>query len=99
MAWKKGQSGNPGGRPKVAASIRAQARVDSQKAYKRIVDALDDEKQGVAAAVQILKLAGISFASDAQETKDQAEAAKSTAPAEPTTDLETAAGGPELPLN
>ncbi|HET9554912.1 MAG TPA: DUF5681 domain-containing protein [Anaeromyxobacteraceae bacterium] len=99
MPWVKGQSGNPKGRPKILPAIRARAKVDSHRAYDVLVEALDDPNisERRSAAVQILKIAGVSFASDAIETKDQAEASK--AETQPTEALEEAAGGPVLPLN
>jgi len=98
MPFKKGQpSANPSGRPKINGAIRARARTDSHKAYDRLLAALDDDKQGATAAVQILKLAGVSFASDAEETVKQAEASK--AETQPTLELAIVAGSPESPLN
>lgn len=99
MPWAKGQSGNPGGRPKQVRSIRASAKVDSRRAYDRLAREMDHEDPRIAvpACVNILKLAGVSFASDAEETKAQVEASKAVQQSTPS--LEEAAGSPELPLN
>lgn len=77
--------------------IRAQARIDSPQAYARLVKAMKNEDDRIAtpAAVQILRLAGVSFASDAEETKAQAEAQRTVTPQE----LAEALGHPALPLN
>lgn len=40
--WKPGQSGNPGGRPKVAAEIRDLARDHGAKAIERLVALMDE---------------------------------------------------------
>lgn len=100
VPWKKGESGNPGGRPKatrMTLSIRARARVDSHLAYEALLLALADEKQRVSAAVNILRLAGMSFQSEAEEALTAAEtkAKGATQPAQ----LEEIIGRPTLPLN
>jgi hypothetical protein len=64
-----------------------------------LVSALDDEKQRVGAAVQILKLAGVSFQSDNEEAKTVAEAARAMVAGSPVEQLEEIAGVPSLPLN
>lgn len=98
MPWKKGQSGNPKGRPKILPGIRAQARVDSPTAYQALVDAMldkKDKKLRVAAAVQILRIAGVSFASEAEESKAVAEARRIATPQE----IAETLGHPAVPLN
>jgi hypothetical protein len=102
MPFAKGKSGNPGGRPKatrLTVSIRARARVDSQRAYETLLLALSDEKQRVTAAVNILRLAGVSFQSDNEEAKTVAEAARAMVAGSPVEQLEEIAGVPSLPLN
>jgi hypothetical protein len=47
-AWSPGQSGNPGGRPKVAAEVRDLAREHAGKAIKRLVGLMDSKNQPVA---------------------------------------------------
>ena len=47
-AWSPGQSGNPGGRPKVAAEVRDLAREYAGKAIKRLVGLMDSKNQPVA---------------------------------------------------
>lgn len=37
MAWKKGQSGNPGGRPKISQEVSDLAKRESPAAFRRIV--------------------------------------------------------------
>lgn len=98
MPWKKGQSGNPGGRPKITQSVRARARMRQHDALNVLFEEMDDKdnRSRAASAVKVLQIAGVSFASDAQETKDQAEASKCSTP---THELEAVAGGPGLPLN
>jgi hypothetical protein len=99
MPFAKGKSGNPGGRPKatrLTVSIRARARVDSQLAYETLLLALSDEKQRVTAAVNILRLAGVSFQSDAEQAVTQAQAVAAGVTPEKLVDL---IGGPTLPLN
>ena len=90
-------SPNPGGRPKMAGSIRARARVDSHRAYDRLVREMEHEDARVAvpACVHVLRLAGVSFASDAEETKARAEAKIAASPK----DIAEALGNPALPLN
>lgn len=102
MPWKPGKgSPNPGGRPRVAGSIRARARVDSHRAYDRLVREMDhkDPRVAVPACVHVLRLAGASFASEAEETKAQAEAAKSGINVVPTSELERLVGRATEPLN
>lgn len=43
MAWKKGQSGNPGGRPKGLADLQALARGYTAEALKVLAAALKDK--------------------------------------------------------
>src|SRR5574337_82539 len=97
MPWKKGESGNPKGRPKILPGIRAQARVDSPKAYQALAEVMRDKKHKhrVSAAVQILRIAGVSFASEAEEATAQAEARRVATPAE----IAAALGHPAVPLN
>ena len=42
MAWAKGQSGNPGGRPKGEAKVREAAQAAGPKALAVLIDALAD---------------------------------------------------------
>jgi hypothetical protein len=61
--WKPGQSGNPGGRPKIEARIRAKAARESPKAWERLVTLSKsaDEKIALEANKAILQLAGIAL--------------------------------------
>lgn len=56
MPWVKGQSGNPGGRPKAEAEVVALARQASPKAIERLVKLVnsDDERVSIAAANSVL---------------------------------------------
>lgn len=47
-AWRPGQSGNPGGRPKVVADIRELARQHGYDAIRRLVDLMFSKNEGVA---------------------------------------------------
>lgn len=54
--WQKGQSGNPGGRPKIAADVREQARKHTKEALNRLVHWMrsDDPQASIRAATAIL---------------------------------------------
>lgn len=56
MAFEKGKSGNPGGRPKCADDVKDLARKYSKEAVKRLVDWMRDEnpKASVAACTALL---------------------------------------------
>jgi hypothetical protein len=47
-AWKPGQSGNPGGRPKVSAQIRDLARDHGAQAIERLVVLMHSKNESVA---------------------------------------------------
>jgi hypothetical protein len=51
MPFKKGQSGNPGGRPKVVAEIKELARAHTGKAIETLVSIMDNPKAAPAARV------------------------------------------------
>ena len=51
MAFKKGQSGNPGGRPKVVAEVRELAREHTGKAIETLVSIMANPKAAPAARV------------------------------------------------
>lgn len=53
-AWKPGQSGNPGGRPRVVADIQALARQHTEAAVRALVAALGSPRERVAAAQALL---------------------------------------------
>lgn len=54
--WQKGQSGNPGGRPKIAADIKAEARMHTKEALDRLVHWMrsDDSQASIRAATALL---------------------------------------------
>lgn len=54
MPFKKGQSGNPGGRPKLNHDIQELARTHTDAAISALVLALSDVRTRVAAAVALL---------------------------------------------
>lgn len=56
MVWKKGQSGNPGGKPKEFAIVRKQLRDAVPGALQRLVDLVgsDDERVALLACKEIL---------------------------------------------
>ena len=49
--FKKGQSGNPGGRPAVIAEVRDLARKQTEKAVKALISIMDNSKAPPAARV------------------------------------------------
>jgi hypothetical protein len=59
--FRPGVSGNPGGRPGVAAEIVNLARADSPEAYEKVAKIMRDDgsKHQLAAALAILKVAGV----------------------------------------
>lgn len=58
MAWSKGQSGNPSGRPKIVGELRDLARVHTTDALETLVSICNDSEappaSRVAAAAQLL---------------------------------------------
>jgi len=66
-----GVSGNPTGRPTIAKEIRDLATCDSAEAYTKIKALMqsDGHKQQLAAAIAVLKIAGVAMnAGDAPQT-------------------------------
>lgn len=56
MAFKKGRSGNPGGRPKIEGEIKELARTYTQEAVERLVEWMrsTNPKASVGAAIALL---------------------------------------------
>jgi HEAT repeat protein len=54
MAWQKGQSGNPGGRPKEFEDLKALARTHTEAAIAALAAALENPRERVAAATALL---------------------------------------------
>ena len=54
QGFRKGRSGNPGGRPKAAYDIQALARQHGPEAIHTLVGCLKDPKHKVAAAIALL---------------------------------------------
>jgi hypothetical protein len=59
MAFQKGQSGNPGGRPKVADEIRELARQHGPAAFQRVLELCvsGDERIALAASQEVMNRA------------------------------------------
>ena len=55
MPFKKGRSGNPGGRPKMAEEIRELARAACPKAIQTLIAQLDHPDARIAATVDLDK--------------------------------------------
>jgi hypothetical protein len=54
MTFRPGISGNPSGRPKVDVRVKELARAHTEQAIQTLVDALQNERTCVAAAVALL---------------------------------------------
>ncbi len=50
MPFEKGQSGNPGGRPKESARVKALAQQHSEKAITKLASLMDSENESIALA-------------------------------------------------
>ena len=54
--WKKGQSGNPGGRPKGNPEVKALAKAGSVKAIKRLIELIDSSDGRIAISASTVVL-------------------------------------------
>jgi adenine-specific DNA methylase len=77
--WKKGQSGNPAGRPKKVVDVAALARDSSTKAMEKLAKLVDSEDERVAlqAAMAVLDRA-VGKPKQSVETSQKKEAADFT---------------------
>lgn len=71
--FAKGVSGCPGGRPATADEIMDLARIDSEEAYRKVAAIMrnDEHRQQLAAALAILKAAGVFRNADAPQPPAQ----------------------------
>lgn len=69
--WLPGASANPAGRPAIADEIANLAKADSPEAYAKVVQIMrhDGARQQLAAALAILKVAGVFRGTDAPTDK------------------------------
>jgi HEAT repeat protein len=101
MPWVKGQSGNPGGRPTVAQAIRALARTSSERAFNVVLDLMehgDKDSTRLAAAIAILKVAGVPMSADVNITVTERQESPALTAA-PTEDLASVVGIRQGTLN
>ena len=71
MPWTPGQSGNPGGRPRLAQAIRKLASNESERAFHVVLELMehgDKDSTRLAAAIAILKVAGVPMSADVNIT-------------------------------
>lgn len=68
MPWVKGQSGNPGGRPRVVSGVRRRAQNVSDEMLDVLLDVARSSKASgkdrVTAAVRVLQVAGVPMTED-----------------------------------
>lgn len=67
MPWKPGESGNPGGRPRLAQGIRRRAQNDADEAYEVLLSVMrgaEKSSERATAAKTILQLAGAAMSED-----------------------------------
>lgn len=75
MPWKKGESGNPGGRPRLAQGVRRKAQAVQDEAFDVLVSEMrgaEKSSERISAAVKVLQVAGVSMSEDkTPETPEQ----------------------------
>lgn len=85
MPFKPGQSGNPGGRPKIAKEIRLKAQEASKEALEVLLGIMRDGEKAserAAAARTVLQLGGMPFSEEAATPEAQAPAVVAPVPDE-----------------
>lgn len=94
--WKPGESGNPGGRPKIDQEIRELAQVDSPEAYEKIRAIMlnDKHRNQLPAAIAVLKLAGVSLTAGDGKSPPSPSTPLLGGKVPSAVDLEAVAGGP-----
>lgn len=93
MPWVKGQSGNPGGRPRIVSGVRRTAQNAADEALEILLAVMRDEKaQGAtraSAAEKVLRIAGVPMSEEKAPEDPGASAPLTTAAT--ADDLEAAA--------
>lgn len=100
--FQPGVSGNPAGRAKVADEVRELAQADTPEAYLIVAELMRSatkDSTRLAAAIAVLKLAGIPMNADVTVTVQQAPERPQQPTEMRTEDLERIAGGAQGNLN
>lgn len=95
MPFVKGQSANPGGRPRIVQSVRRRAQGHMEEALDVALEVMRKGEKGterLTAAVKVLQIAGVPFTADGAT---EAEPAKPLTPSATEAELEAAAAAGE----